>query len=113
MCMRCFPFADLCSIFLSAVHVLSSSLGFRSYFALFSHCYIRLESFCMHIVVFSWSLGLFVHACMHACFVCLLFAGVSFLFKVFNIPEYSNWRAWVVFTRSSFLQRRVISRPLF
>jgi hypothetical protein len=25
-----------------------------------------LESFCMHIVVFSciWSLGLFVHACM-------------------------------------------------
>jgi hypothetical protein len=70
------------------------SCGFRSYFALFSHCYIRLESFCMHIVVFA----------------SIFTAGASF--KVFNIPEYFNWHGLYLLVLR-FCNDAVISRPLF
>jgi hypothetical protein len=63
----------------------------------------------MHIVVFSWSLGLFVHACMF-CLPPIFTAGVSF--KVFNIPEYFNWRGLYLLVLR-FCNDAVISRPLF
>jgi hypothetical protein len=63
----------------------------------------------MHIVVFSWSLGLFVHACM---FCLPLYLLPGYLFKVFNIPEYFNWRGLYLLVLR-FCNDAVISRPLF
>jgi hypothetical protein len=48
----------------------------------------------------------FVRSCMH-----VLFASI-YLFKVFNIPEYFNWRGLYLLVLR-FCNDAVISRPLF
>ena len=63
----------------------------------------------MHIVVFFMVIR-FVRSCMHVLFASIFTAGLSS--KVFNIPEYFNWRGLYLLVLC-FCNDAVISRALF